>query len=593
MTRSRYPKSVLMRIFLLPIIVLLLAESGAKAAFQDQPAGVRLMQLASPAEAEHYKAQIESGASFADLARMHSLDPTSAAGGYLGSVVIGDLRSEFRNALSGLDRGETSPVVTIDTDYFLFQLVTEAEEDWLALTAEGRRALTQGRSQEAEESFRTAIEVAEALGETGRHLLVDGLRNLSALLQIQGNDPDAQRFYERSMNVYWGEPSEEGYSELGDVLDAFTELVALGGVQNEEFQTELIRYTDAISVASPGEELYWAISDIFDTAGLVNEAELTLAVAVENFLDSTASLRQLADHHVTSGAVRQAIEEFERAIQMAPDQGVDPSLGVVQKSYFYQRIGDAYGSLVQYQDAVEAYGMALDVDPGNPGARFELGLLHYVNNRFEDALFEYNVMLEANPGNADLLYRIAEAQLGAGRFEESVESSRSALRAQPDHRRSRYVLGTSLVRMGRTEEGRAELTRFGQSEAEAGTADRLSHELTTLINGAQAALLNSQGERGMELYREGVEAHPGVPLLRLNLANTQSRLGQHETALATLEAIVDLDLSDNALLHKALAREYEFQRDSQASQRHRTIYLQRLDAWLRSGLETRRSGVRP
>ena len=442
-----------------------------------------------------------------------------------------------------------------------------------------------GDGQEAEEHFRAAIETAEALGGAGRHLLVEGLKNLSALLQVLGNDTEAQTLYERSMDVFWGVPSAEPDSGVGNVMEAFSDVLALGAFQDGEFDTALDRYTAAIRLASIDEKLYWAMSDILAVAGLTEQAELTLTLGVEEFPDSMASLRQLADQHLNSGKVRQGLEEFERAILIEPGRDVDPILDEIQKSYFYQRIGDAYGRLVLYGDAVEAYHRALEIDPGNPGARFELGILHYVNNRFEEALLEYKVILDANPRSVDVLYRVAQAQLGLNRFSEAVEVSRSALRIQPDHRRSRYVLGTSLIRMGRTQEGRTELVLFGESEEAAGTDERLSREVNTLNTGARIALMKGQYERAMELCQAAIDAHPDVPLFRLTLASIESRLDLHEAALATLRTIVDLGLSDDSLLHMGLAREYEIQGDSEASQRHRMLYLHRLDAWLRSALD--------
>ena len=562
-----------------------LGVGNAGAIFQTEAVGVRLIQTATIGEAEKLRARIESGASFPDLARTYSLDSTAASGGYLGTIPIEALRPEYRDALSGVGRGEISPLVPVDGRYVILQLATEAEDAWLGLTDAGRQALREGRVVDAEEHFRSALTSTEAFGDAGQHLVVESLRNLSALLQVKGDDIEARRLYERSMEVAWGMPSSVGDSGVSDVLEAFTDLLALVAFEDEALRAALDRYTEAIRDASLDERLYSAMSGILNVAGLTNEAELTLMLAVEDFPASTAALGELADYHVNSGRVTQAIEEFQRAIRMEPGTSVDPLLGVVPSSYFYQRIGDAYGSLVRYEDAADAYRMALQIDPGNPGARFELGLLQYVDNRYEDALHEYGIMLETNPGNVDLLHRIAEAQLGAGRVEEAIETLERALEIGPDHQRSRYTLGTALVRMGRVEEGRAELTRFGELEAEASAADRLSRELSMLDSGARAALGDGQYQRGVELYRQAIGAHPEVALFRLNLALAQSQLGRHDDSLATIEAVVELGLSDNALVFKAIADAYATQGDAETSEKHRITYLQRLDAWLRSALE--------
>jgi tetratricopeptide (TPR) repeat protein len=585
MDPARSSKDRLTRTLLLAIIVCLLIRGVSTAAFQDQPVGLRLIEVASDSEAHGLRAQVEAGGSFADLARAHSLDTTSDSGGYLGSVLIGNLREEFQDALTGLNRGDTSGVVIVEDSYFLFQLVTEAEEDTLALTAQGRRSVAQGQSLNAEEYFEAAVEAAEGLGRSGRSLLIDGLLNLSALMQIQGRDPESQQMYARSMDVFWGAPSAAPDPGVGRVLAALADVVDRGTFQAEESEIVFAHLTDAIGTASLEEKLYWAIGGILDVAGLSNQTESMLMLAVENFPDSTASLRHLADHHVNSGKVRQAIEEFERAIEIEPDRGVDPSLGVVQKSYLYQRIGDAYGSLALYDEAVEAYRLALEIDPGNPDARFELGIIHYLSNRFDDALLEYDILLETNPANAEVIYNVAQVQLGQGQFAEAVESSRRALRIEPDHGKSRYVLGTSLIRMGDTEEGRSELARFGELEASEVAADNLGREVASIKTGAMDEVSNGEYEQAVVTYREAIDAYPEVPLFRLSLASAQSLLDQHEEALQSLEAIVELGLSDHWLLHRRLAEEYEYLGDSESSQRHARIYLQRLDQSLRTELD--------
>lgn len=569
----------------LPLTVALLAAWTTGAAYQDAAVGVRLIQTDSPSTAETLRARVAAGDSFSELARTHSLDPTAASGGYLGTVRIGDLRPEFREALSGVERGETSPAIQVDGRWVILRLATEAEDAWLSVTDAGRQALIGGRGADAEALFRQAVAQAEALGGAGRPLLVESLRNLSALVQIEGDAVQAERLYVRSMEVAWGRPAADRDAGVAEALDAFTDVILLSPFPDADLDAARERHTAALRRAPLAERSFWAMAGILDSAGMADEAERTLTVAVEAFPDSTASLRELADHRLDSGGVREAIDDFQRALGMPGDARVDPSLGVIPASYFHQRIGDAYGSLVQYEDAVAAYGRALEIDPGNPGARFELGGLHYVNNRFDDALAEYDTMLESNPGNVDLLHRIAEAELGAGRFEDAVSTSRRVLEIRPDLRRARYVLGTALVRMGRVEEGRAELMRYGEQEAEAGAADRLGQELATLDNQARTAFAGGRREEGFQLYREAIDAHPDVALFRLNLAVAESRLARHDDAAARLETVIELGLSDNALVHRALADAYATLGDAEASRRHRIAGLQRLDAWLRSELE--------
>lgn len=65
------------------------------------------------------RAQIEGGASFADLARDHSDCPSGAQGGDLGMFGRGQMVLEFETATFGLEVGDLSDVVETDFGYHL------------------------------------------------------------------------------------------------------------------------------------------------------------------------------------------------------------------------------------------------------------------------------------------------------------------------------------------------------------------------------------------------------------------------------------------------------------------------------------------
>ena len=61
--------------------------------------------------AEKLRSQLLEGASFEALAKQHSVAPTALRGGRLGQVPLKRLRTEFRQALSGLPANQPSKVV--------------------------------------------------------------------------------------------------------------------------------------------------------------------------------------------------------------------------------------------------------------------------------------------------------------------------------------------------------------------------------------------------------------------------------------------------------------------------------------------------
>ena len=474
-----------------------LGVGNAGAVFQTEAVGVRLIQTATIAEAEKLRARIESGASFPDLARAHSLDPTAASGGYLGTVPIEDLRPEYRDALSGVGRGEISPLVPVDGRYVILQLATEAEDAWLGLTDAGRQALREGRVGDAEEHFRAALTATEALGDTGRYLLVESLRNLSALFQVQGADVEARRFYERSMEVAWGMPSSVRDSGVSDVLEAFTDLLALAAFQDEAFRATLDRYTEAIRDASLDERLYSAMSGILNVAELTNEAERTLILAVEDFPDSTGALG--ADHPAAAAArarraalgerlvpalldrfstivslaefkdngFREIVSELERLLPLAPltersyvqmkDILLEAALGEetetvlrvglekfadsrILRIYLSEvlantgRTGDALGVLREAAALPRPEGLDEPTDRLQQGVIFQrIGDIQMALIDLDAAVRAYERSLDIDPASPEGRIKLGRAYFSTNRVDDALAEYERAARENPDH----------------------------------------------------------------------------------------------------------------------------------------------------------------
>jgi ankyrin repeat protein len=84
--------------------------------------GVHLIAVGTEAEAIDVLRRLNAGQKFADLARSRSIDPSSRAGGYMGTIALRDLRPEFQDALSGVAPGQVSRIARVGQTYFLLLL---------------------------------------------------------------------------------------------------------------------------------------------------------------------------------------------------------------------------------------------------------------------------------------------------------------------------------------------------------------------------------------------------------------------------------------------------------------------------------------
>jgi hypothetical protein len=122
--------------------LLLSLNSLAGQAVPAEPAGLRMIVVASADEAQRILDQLSGGADFAALARERSLDPTARDGGYLGKIDPASLRPELRDALRGLAGGQLTGVIRIPTGYAILEVLADAQATLAAVDPNATRVLS-------------------------------------------------------------------------------------------------------------------------------------------------------------------------------------------------------------------------------------------------------------------------------------------------------------------------------------------------------------------------------------------------------------------------------------------------------------------
>ncbi len=75
------------------------------------------------------------------------------------------------------------------------------------------------------------------------------------------------------------------------------------------------------------------------------------------------------------------------------------------------QLGNLYYDHGQYQQAIDWYGKALDIDPRNPNVRTDRGTCYWNLNQPDAALAEFQKSLEVNPSHAQTLYNMGVVYL--------------------------------------------------------------------------------------------------------------------------------------------------------------------------------------
>ena len=117
---------------------------------------VRVNELTSEAEAkskiERMKDRLDSGANFADLAKLNSEDASASKGGDLGWLSTGDTVAEFDEAMKKLEPNQVSPPVRTSFGWHLIEVLERRKQD-VTIDRARSEAQTAIRQRKADEAF--------------------------------------------------------------------------------------------------------------------------------------------------------------------------------------------------------------------------------------------------------------------------------------------------------------------------------------------------------------------------------------------------------------------------------------------------------
>jgi DNA-binding transcriptional MerR regulator len=103
-------------------------------------------------------------------------------------------------------------------------------------------------------------------------------------------------------------------------------------------------------------------------------------------------------------------------------------------------------------NAVEAYGQALDLDPSHPDAHINLGRLLHEQGELGRAEKHYREALQVRPHDLTALYNLGVALEDQSRLREACGTYREVLLGDPDHADAHFNLAGVLEKTGRKSE---------------------------------------------------------------------------------------------------------------------------------------------
>ncbi|MBN1360951.1 MAG: tetratricopeptide repeat protein [Sedimentisphaerales bacterium] len=146
--------------------------------------------------------------------------------------------------------------------------------------------------------------------------------------------------------------------------------------------------------------------------------------------------QRLAAVYFKNGRLDDAIAEYELLKQHYPD---DIAALVT--------LGHLYIITAQYAKAIETFNQAILIHPDNFVARDESIDQLLQSGRPEDALDEVDALLAGQPERADLLAKRADILVGMGASTDAIAQYQQAIRICPDYLEATIKLGTAYLRI--------------------------------------------------------------------------------------------------------------------------------------------------
>jgi tetratricopeptide (TPR) repeat protein len=192
----------------------------------------------------------------------------------------------------------------------------------------------------------------------------------------------------------------------------------------------------------------------WSTAGPAASTASRQSVSPET-LDKALSFNNRGIARLEQYDYRHAIEEFQKAVDLAPD--LVPALVNLGIAYYYD---------TNYKKASEFLNAALTIDPREPHAHFVLGLLNGKEYRKDEALEQFRDVIELYPDDTATNYNLGLTLMRDKDYAGAVKYFEKVLQVEPRHLSAMYNLGMAMMRAGMREEAQKVMTQLRDLKGE-------------------------------------------------------------------------------------------------------------------------------
>jgi superkiller protein 3 len=127
--------------------------------------------------------------------------------------------------------------------------------------------------------------------------------------------------------------------------------------------------------------------------------------------------------------------------------------------------GNEYAQQGQFQEAIDEYLAALEIEPEHVSALTNLGVAYYNTGRLQEAITQYEKAIAIAPEDADIYSNLGAAYVQTGQMEKALEQYQKAVELEPNLAQAHFGLGVIYAELDQTEEAIGAFERFQELDA--------------------------------------------------------------------------------------------------------------------------------
>ncbi len=260
-----------------------------------------------------------------------------------------------------------------------------------------------------------------------RGITVAGLVLIAAL--VSANTPAMDRAAQASQHRYLG----HAYVELGMTATAIAE------------------YEQAVAAGSSDQDVYWALAALYEASGKPERALGVSRTFVERWPADERGQRALGDRYMAVGRPQEALTIYQQLVA----GGQEGLLG---------RLGDAQLTSGALDEAIQSYERLLTLRPDSSRVRYQLARAYTASGRMEDAEQAYRQLIDSPVYGVQARIEAAALLRHNGQLAAAEPLLSQALALAPDHHKGLLLLGEILLEQGRPSEALAHWLRLAELE---------------------------------------------------------------------------------------------------------------------------------